>query len=88
MVLVVSYYLFSENFLNLTLLKILFSIIFLIFTDRSIAEWLQTVVWLLHFKCRTSSFTQKIFFWVSQKFFPQVPIIFPDTPKSFGQKDF
>ena len=39
-------------------------------------------------KCRTASFTQKNLFGYLQKFFPQAPIIFPDTPKSFGQKDF
>ena len=39
-------------------------------------------------KCRTATATQKNLFGFLQKFFPHAPIIFPDTPKSFGQKDF
>ncbi|REC42607.1 hypothetical protein [Chryseobacterium sp. 5_R23647] len=32
--------------------------------------------------------TQKNLFGFLKKFFPQAPTVFPDTPKSFGQKDF
>ncbi|KUF42366.1 hypothetical protein AS358_14280 [Elizabethkingia anophelis] len=39
-------------------------------------------------KCRTAPPTQKNLFGFLKKFFPQAPTIFPDTPKSFGQKDF
>ena len=57
--------------------------------DKNAVEWFPDCGFTFYCcKCSTASFTQKNLFGFLKTFSPQVPKIFSDTPKSFGQKNF